>query len=167
MNFLIFSDSHGRSDNINEVLDRAGKYDGVFFLGDGLRDLMYCDFSGRPVYSVRGNCDFSGFYGDVSADRYKILDICSKRIFLTHGHEFDVKHGLDRIIYAAQERDIDIVIFGHTHKKLEMRLTPESIPTLKKPLCLFNPGSIGSHEASFGRLDINSRGEVLFSHGEL
>ena len=38
MEFIVFSDSHGKSDRINSLVEMAGNFDGVIFLGDGLRD---------------------------------------------------------------------------------------------------------------------------------
>lgn len=166
MRFLIFSDSHGHPENINEVLSRAGRYDGVFFLGDGLRDLAYCDVPSEKLFSVKGNCDIFNMIGDDSPES-RLLIFDNKKIFITHGHRYGVKSSLDSLIYAAAERDADVVLFGHTHERLERRLTPDRIPTLSKPLYLFNPGSIGGYDASFGCLDITLRGEIMLSHGEL
>ena len=164
MQFLVFSDSHGHSERINRALLLSREYDGVFFLGDGLRDLSYCDISN--LYAVKGNCDCFSFDCGGYEDSL-LLTLGNKKIFMTHGHKYGVKHGLDMLIYAAAENDADIVLFGHTHEKLELRLTPESSPSLYKPVYFFNPGSIGDRTGSFGRLDITLRGERLLSHGEI
>ena len=162
MQFLVLSDSHGRYEKINRILSRAHRCDGVFFLGDGLRDLSCCDINN--LYAVKGNCDyFSLGVGDYEDSL--TLTLGNKKIFMTHGHRYGVKHGLDSLIYAAAENDADIVLFGHTHQREEMRLVPEKVPSLNKPVYFFNPGSIA--DGSFGRLDITLRGEILFSHGEV
>ena len=166
MRFLIFSDSHGHPEYINEALARASRYDGVFFLGDGLRDLAYCDVSDDRLFFVKGNCDIFYMPGeDYPESRLLVFD--NKKIFITHGHRYGVKYSLDSLIYAAAERDADIVLFGHTHEKFECRLTPDVCETLSKPLYLFNPGAISGYNASFGCLDITLRGEIMLSHGEL
>lgn len=169
MEFLVLSDSHGRTKNILEAISRqVRRPDGIIFLGDGLRDLMYCDID-IPIYSVAGNCDTGSFYGGLCADTVRIIELAGKRVMLTHGHIYSVKSTLSRLIYAAADNDIDIVMFGHTHEPLEKRLDVGDIdmPILKKPLYLFNPGSVGGYDGDFGALTVNNRGEILLSHGRL
>ena len=152
MELLCLSDSHGRANNILRVLERQiKKPDGIIFLGDGLRDLMYCDFGNIPVYSVRGNCDTGLFFGDVYADEERIIELNGKRIMLTHGHKYGVKNGLSRLIYAAAERCADIVVFGHTHIPLEIYIDKDNSDILEKPLYIMNPGSVGGYDGDFGR----------------
>ena len=170
MEFLVLSDSHGRTKNILEALSlQIRNLDGIIFLGDGLRDLMYCDTGDIPIYSVGGNCDAGGFFAGLSSDGMRILELGGKRIMLTHGHLYGVKSTLSRLIYAAADNDIDVVMFGHTHVPYEARLdvTDIDMPTLKKPLYIFNPGAIGGYDGDFGILSISSRGEILLSHGRL
>ncbi len=165
MHFLIFSDSHGHPENINKVLQRAGRYDGVFFLGDGIRDLDYCHFD-APVYAVKGNCDMFYSSADGFCDKREIV-IGNKKILMAHGHAHGVKSSLGSLIYDAAEHDADIVLFGHTHERFERRYTPDDSGMLSKPLYVFNPGSISGYSASFGCLDITLRGEIMLSHGQL
>ena len=165
MHFLIFSDSHGHPENINKVLDRAGRYDGVFFLGDGIRDLDYCHFN-APVYAVRGNCDIFPLSSDGYPDKRDII-LGNKKIFIAHGHAHGVKSSMGSLIYDAAEHDADIVLFGHTHERFERKYTSDDSAMLSKPLYVFNPGSISGYSASFGCLDITLRGEILLSHGLL
>ena len=43
MKYLVFSDSHGNTDAMRRIIKlnlEAGKLDGVFFLGDGIRDII-------------------------------------------------------------------------------------------------------------------------------
>ncbi len=164
MQFLIFSDSHGRPEKLKEALSRTHRCDGVFFLGDGVKDLAYCDI--ECLYAVSGNCDYFSFDRDEFPDK-RVVTVGGKRILMTHGHKYGVKSGLGSLIYAAIEEDADIVLFGHTHERLDMRVTQDTVPSLKKPVYFFNPGSIGDFPGSWGCLDITLRGEVLFSHGEL
>ena len=35
--------------------------------------------------------------------------------FATHGHNFGVKSNLTRLMYFAEEKGFDVVLFGHTH----------------------------------------------------
>ena len=55
----------------------------------------------------------------------------------------------------------DIVLFGHTHERLE-----KYIPTDDGGFYLFNPGSIGGFKPSYGIINIADSG-ILLSHGSL
>ena len=171
MNLLVFSDSHGRGPNMLEAVSRQiKKPDAIIFLGDGLRDISYCEFGDIPLFAVCGNWDAVSFYGKGNADDERIITLGGKRIMMTHGDRYAVKIGLGRLAKAADEKGVDIVLFGHTHEPLSMYL-PEGDDSfgfkLKKPLYLFNPGSIGGYERSFGCVTIDARGGVLTSHGSL
>ena len=171
MNILIFSDSHGRGSNMLEALSRQiKKPDAVVFLGDGLRDLSYCDFGEIPILAVSGNCDSYTFYGSGNADEEIVMTLGGKRIMMTHGDRYAVKNGLGRLVAAADAKGVDIVLFGHTHTPTSLYLDSEENDfgiKLKKPMYIFNPGSVGGYGATFGCLDIGKRGEVVLSHGEL
>lgn len=163
LDFLIFSDSHGKSDAMQSVLDRQIRTpDAVFFLGDGLRDTEWLDMNGADLYDVRGNCDWFGG-GDTPDERTLCFE--GHKIFLTHGHAYGVKGGVGALLAHAAQMDADIVLFGHTHTPLCQALPiGETVGgmVLTRPLYLFNPGSLGA--GSFGTLTL--RGEtVLFSHG--
>ena len=58
MKFIVFSDSHGVSDNMIRAVQKE-KPDLCFFLGDGERDLSALQkrFPRLPINAVRGNCD--------------------------------------------------------------------------------------------------------------
>lgn len=168
MEFLCLSDSHGRAKNIIEAFARQIKRpDGIIFLGDGLRDLSYCDFLDVPVYSVRGNCDSMLYPIELRSTEERILDFYGKKIMLTHGHKYDVKSGLSRLVYAAAEKNVDVVIFGHTHIPMEEYIDSEDSDILNKPLYLMNPGSIGGFDGDFGVLTVTEKGDILLSHGKL
>ena len=167
MQILVFSDSHGRCDKINEALSRQiKKPDAIIFLGDGLRDMMNVDRGDCSVYSVRGNCD--GLIVSYSPDE-QCLILGDKRIFFTHGHRYGVKSTLTPLISEAARREADIVLYGHTHEGYERELLTENEYgiRLKKPLYIMNPGSIGSYPYRFGVITIDQEGRVLLSHGSL
>lgn len=171
MNLLVFSDSHGRGSNMLEALSRQiKKPDAIIFLGDGLRDLTYCEFGDIPLFAVSGNCDGAGIYGGGIAENQIVMSLGGKKIMMTHGDLYGVKNGLARIASAADYKGVDIVLFGHTHEPFATYL-PEGDESfgfkIQKPMYLFNPGSIGGYERSFGCITIDSRGGVLMSHGNL
>lgn len=168
---LILSDSHGHADRVAEVIRRI-RPDGILFAGDGLRDLSYCDIP-CPLWAVRGNCDWLSspliIGGDsILPDDEEIFTIEGIRILLTHGHKHGVKGGIGGAVAHAARQGADLLVFGHTHTPLELHLSPDgaygfSIP---KPLAVFNPGSLGDRNASFGTLTIRG-GQMMLGHGEL
>lgn len=162
MDFLIFSDSHGRPDAIQTAIDRQLRApDSIFFLGDGLRDTEALLTGRSHLFSVRGNCDF---VWDPSIPSEQLLPFGEHKILITHGHLFGVKGGLGGLIAHAAELGADIVLFGHTHQPLALSLSEDETP-IGRPMHLFNPGSIG-YDGSFGTLTLRGQ-DVLLSHGRI
>ena len=126
---LIFSDSHGRLDNLLEVLKRQRDFEAVFHMGDIMEDAdRLRRATPYPVYLVRGNCDYDGrLPGQI------VTEFGGKRIGLCHGHRYLNYSGIDGLRYWALEQGVDIAMFGHTH-----------VPYLDRSArpILLNPGSI-------------------------
>ena len=169
MNILVISDSHGERGRINEVIKRQIKRpDALIFLGDGLKDLEYCDTTAIAVYKVCGNCDelYLNFVTDAPDEQ--IINLDGIRIMMTHGHNNGVKLTLAPLIRAAADNNVDVLLFGHTHKCLDMTLMPENEYGIKleKPLYVMNPGSLGK-VGTFGTITSDAQGRILLSHGSL
>lgn len=165
MDILIFSDSHGAADRMQEVLYRQiRRPDAIFFLGDGLRDLDTLRIDGIPLYAVCGNCDwFSPSPTELQ------VSLAGHTFFATHGHMYHTKSGYGALLCHAACQNVDIILTGHTHEAYYERLEAGTVLggiTLSRPLHLFNPGSIGGYRASFGLLTVQN-GQLLFSHGTL
>ena len=162
MKCLVFSDSHGSYYNIRRVLSMHPDAEVVFFLGDGLSDLepLVTDRS-RAILAVRGNCDHSAILGDVLCKKTDAINIEGRRIAFTHGDLYGVKYGLDGVKKLACDMNADIVLFGHTHERLEKYITTDD-----GGFYLFNPGSIGGFKPSYGIINIADSG-ILLSHGSL
>ncbi len=133
---LIFSDSHGRLDFMLRCMEAHADVDLVIHLGDhgASPDELDCTFS-RPYVAVAGNND----------DRYRarlpdrlMIPIAGRYLFLAHGHHHNVKQQLRLLLDTAtsQAEAVDIVLFGHTHKKLVRVIDHHG-----RHLTLFNPGS--------------------------
>ncbi len=171
MRFLVISDSHGRYERISELLSMHREIDALIFLGDGLSDLARAGAyeSGATVFAVKGNCDWSSLLGAARAEDEMLLTFEGYRFLLMHGHTRGVQHGLTNAIYAAQERDADILLFGHTHEPLEKYIPDGDEYSLKKPMRIFNPGSLGASGDGWGYFGvIEIRGKnVLMSHGKI
>lgn len=164
------SDSHGGRDNIAQVMARQiKKPDAIVFLGDGLRDIAYSELGDIPLYCVCGNCDlYAGLFGE-AVEEELLFTLGGYKIMIAHGHRYGVKSGLGLLLSTAAKKGADIVLFGHTHKKTEFVLQKDNEYgiALGKPLYVMNPGSVGSYCASWGSIEIDNRGRILLSHGEL
>ena len=139
MRIVVISDSHGNKAGINKIFESV-QFDHLFFLGDGLGDLgayIYLD----NVHAVSGNCDFFS-----SIPNERILDIAGKKILITHGNRYGVKSGLNALVDYAVSENIDIAIYGHTHRQLSEEI---------RGVLLINPGSFKKNS------DGESRGIIL------
>jgi putative phosphoesterase len=177
MTYLILSDSHGRPDRMEEAIRRVSP-DGILFAGDGLRDLTRIDLpalaEGCPLWAVSGNCDWLTtplVVNDtlLEPETEELIILEGVRILLIHGHTYGVKGGLGTAVARAVQCEADLLIYGHTHLPVELHLRPDDSRTdfsVNKPLTLFNPGSLGDRDASFGTLTIRG-GQILLGHGSL
>ena len=150
MRVLVFSDSHGNSYNIRQVLEVQSP-DYLIFLGDGLREIeaLQSSYPDIKFLAVKGNCDF-----DPLVPETNLVVIGGKRILFTHGHNFGVKFGTERLIETAKNANIDIVLYGHTHIAEK---------TYLDGLYIINPGSCSRGRESgnsYAALDIQN-GDVL------
>ena len=165
MKCLVFSDSHGTSLGMKRALRMHPDAEVVFFLGDGLSDFEELIYDRSRAYiAVRGNWDVNGILGDQMIKKIDSITLMGYRVFLTHGDLYGVKYGLDGIERLAVDHNADIVLFGHTHQKLE-----KYIPTEEGGFYLFNPGSVGGGfgiRPSYGVINI-TEGGILLSHGLL
>lgn len=111
MRIGVLSDTHGYPDAVDNVLLRAGEIDCWIHLGDGRREaLALQERTGQEVYYVRGNCD-----SDLSLPMEQVVTLGGCRLFMTHGHSYQVQYDLFRVSMRAQELDCRAALFGHTH----------------------------------------------------
>jgi phosphoesterase, MJ0936 family len=129
MRILVVSDTHKHDENLEKVLQLAGKIDYLFHLGDieGSEDYIR-EIAGCPFYGVMGNNDF---FTDLP--REEEVQIGKYKMLLVHGHQHYVLGGTEHIKKTAISKGIDIVMFGHTHK-----------PIVEKEgnIIALNPGSL-------------------------
>lgn len=170
---LVLSDSHERTEYMKKALALNADADLIIHLGDGAFDLSRDLPEGCQRYVfIEGNGEY---YGSFPIDRrYRpqrkaLIEFEGKKLFLAHGHNYDVKWGLEKLIAHAYEEGADVILFGHTHVPL-IRYIPEGteldyVGVSDRPLLLFNPGSIGhALRYTFGLLTFKD-GEILPSHG--
>ncbi|MCM1171824.1 MAG: metallophosphoesterase [Clostridium sp.] len=152
---LIVSDSHGRNENVQKAIKKAGNIDMMIHLGDIGWDYLEVEhMSGVPTYMVAGNND----YGLPLKDRI-IIQIGEHRIYAVHGHRQAVHFGPDTIRYHALENECDIAMYGHTHVPF---LDDEGDVTILNPGSLTYPRQEG-HEKTFVIMEIDDYDEVTYT----
>lgn len=107
----VLSDTHRHIWAIAEAVASLKDCDMIIHLGDNVQDVKEISkyYKGK-VIGVCGNCDFTT---SVPNDRIEIIE--EKKIFITHGHRYDVKYDILKLKYKAQEIQADVVLYGHTH----------------------------------------------------
>ena len=153
MRILVISDTHGDTNKAEEAIRTNKEINLIIHLGDYFRDAQKLSgmFPDIPMEFIYGNSDF--MVEDVPAE--KLLEICGKKIFITHGHRYSVKWDCLRLCKKAEELKADAVLFGHTH-------IPEIIE--KGDYFLLNPGSTSDprdeSDESYAIIDIKGN-EVI------
>lgn len=130
LRIFVVSDTHGRINLFVNYAKTLEKPDLIIHLGDNVEDAYEIEKEmGVETIVVKGNCDFVSN----NIDSEKLLIIKDKKIFMTHGHRYNVKYGVSEIFQKAKEVNADLVLFGHTHS-----------PFIKNEECgiiIMNPGS--------------------------
>lgn len=128
MKIGIFSDSHGDFNSLLKGMELIGDVDLIIHTGDSYDDAVKLSNTiSQGVIAVKGNTDF---FCTESSEKLEVIG--DKRVFITHGHKYDVKRGLTNLYYKALELEADIVIFGHSHVPLYI---------VEKDIVFINPGS--------------------------
>lgn len=145
MRILVTSDSHGDEYALLQAIRSQPTASAVIHLGDGVREAENAAerFPDLAFYQVRGNCDFGA--GDLPLARRETLG--GRRLFLTHGHMYEVKYDIYRAVCAAREQEAHMLLFGHTHQPLS---------TYEDGLYILNPGSL--HSGRYAFIDISPAG---------
>ena len=157
MKVLIVSDTHGREDNLEKVLEKESPIDAMVHLGDveGSEDYIRI-LTDAPVYMVAGNNDF---YTDLPGQA--VIDLDGYRAFITHGHGYHVSYSPNRLVAEALHRNAQIAMYGHTH-----------VPYIEigDDVTILNPGSISyprqpGRKPTFLIMEIDEEGQAHYAHG--
>lgn len=154
MKILIVSDTHGNHRNLDEVIEREGHIDMFLHMGDVKDDEHYIEaVLNCPIHIVAGNNDFFSYL-----PREKEIQIGKYRVFMTHGHGYYVSMDTRRLKEEARERNVDIVMYGHTHR-------PDL--DVSKDLIVLNPGSVAyprqeGRRATYVIMELDEQGEASF-----
>ena len=155
MRILIVSDTHRLDDNFFQAVEDVGEIDMVIHCGDAEgSEYELQKAADVPLYIVRGNNDF---FSDLEDELE--LEIEGKRILVTHGHYHHVSTGVEYLLSDAEQRNFDVVMFGHIHR-----------PMIKEygDLVILNPGSL-SYPRQDGRapsyiiMETDGNGEFDFT----
>lgn len=129
MKIGIISDSHYNLKAIDNAICLAGEMDYWFHAGDSIDDAAYLEsVTKKPVFKVVGNIDWCS-----PGPKEVLTEIAGKRIYMTHGHLFGVKMGLDTLSERAEQVMADVIIYGHSHVGLQKQIGDK---------LFLNPGSV-------------------------
>ncbi len=153
MKVLIVSDTHRKNDSYFEVVKKENP-DMVIHCGDAegseyaLSQAVDC-----PVYIVLGNNDFFS-----NLPRELDLDIGPYRVWVTHGHNYYVSMGNERIKQEAFIKGVDIVMYGHSHRPVVDR---------SSKVIAVNPGSLSyprqeGHRPSYVVMEVGEKEKLSF-----
>lgn len=150
MKIGIISDTHGVVKNMDKAIHYLKECDLIIHAGDNVDDAEYIHYATDvDVKAVKGNCDLIAKF----SDEYELIfTVKDKRFLLCHGHYYDVKYGVESLLRVAKHKNIDIVVFGHSH-----------IPVYEEidEVIFINPGSLsyprGNSKKQFGILTIDDK----------
>lgn len=140
---IAFADSHNNPQGINKLIPIMNEADYIISLGDTINDhkLLYNLYQDKYI-AIRGNCDY-----DYTLPIDKIIRIEQINLYLTHGHYYRVKYGLNHLLQKAKEIKANAVLYGHTHI---------SDITEEKGIKFINPGTMSKrNELSYAYIVIN------------
>lgn len=128
MKILILGDTHAQDDIFLRILSAEKNIDVMLHTGDFEgSEFVYREIADFPFYYIAGNNDF---FTDAPYERILTLDSC--RIFMTHGHRYNLERGYMDLCNEAIRRGASIAVYGHSH---------EPVAEYCKGVLMLNPGS--------------------------
>ncbi|SFK75054.1 hypothetical protein SAMN05216390_103104 [Lachnospiraceae bacterium KH1T2] len=114
MKILIVSDTHGKHENLREIINKVKPIDMLLHCGD-VEDgeEIINELAGCETKIVAGNNDFFS-----ALPRELEFDVEGYHVFMTHGNIYNIALGPERIAEEGASRNADIVLCGHTHKPM-------------------------------------------------
>lgn len=159
--YLLVSDTHGRNDLLERIFRKEGPFYGLFFCGDGEgleRELWSIPGCPPEIHMVKGNNDWGA---ELLTEC--VMTIGKNRIYMTHGHLYHVRMGIESLSYRASEKNCDMCFFGHTH-----------VPCMENVggVLMVNPGSLtyprqAGRKPSYVIVTEDEKGELDFLFKEV
>ena len=92
-------------------------------------------------------------------NREREIKIGKYKVFLTHGHYYNVSLGVERLEQEARDRNADIVMYGHTHRPYY---------EIHNGITILNPGSLSyprqeGRKPSYMLMELDDEGEAHFT----
>lgn len=154
MKIAVISDTHlthVTADFRRHMENTFGDADIVIHAGDMTSAAVYDYLSNWDIRAVRGNMDDHDLRASLPERR--VEEIAGRRIGIIHG--WGSPDGLENAV-LEKFKDVDIVIFGHSHMPLNLR---------KGNITLFNPGSYRGGYSQKGTTGIIEMGDdITFRH---
>lgn len=154
MRCLIVSDTHGKTNNLDQVLEEIEPIDYFFHLGDICDvDLFTSVEISCPKAIIAGNNDYWGPY-----PKETMVDLAGHSIWICHGHRYGIYYGTEELKDQGRSRGADIVMCGHSHVP---------VIDIEDDVWVVNPGSLtyprqANKLPSYIIMDIDDSGEVSF-----
>ena len=145
MRILIFSDNHGDKENPERIIRINQPLDRIFSLGDSEMKLEKLNSLG--VVGVKGNFPF-----EPKLPLELEFELEGFKFLLVHGHLYNVKLGLNRLLQKGYYGQYDVVCFGHTHRTYLEETSG---------VILLNPGSLSNWRSrenpTYSLIEINDK----------
>ncbi|MGN0665664.1 MAG: metallophosphoesterase family protein [Huintestinicola sp.] len=153
MRIVAMSDSHGKKSALDRIFSMSAENGDIFIhLGDGEKELgmIRSEYPGLDIRHVMGNCDWNS-----GSPIMTVIEVEGVKILCSHGHRYNVNYGTELIRSVARDNDCRVVLFGHTHCRLQ---------SYEDGIYIMNPGSCSSPRdgktPSFGYVDITPAGII-------
>ena len=150
MRIFAFSDTHRHTELCIRFLENMhSQTDAVLHAGDVAEDVETIKkaFPRLAIYGVRGNNDY---FANTNLPADLVLDFSGVKLFLTHGHRYNVKETYENLADAAGQHGASVAVFGHTH---------QSCTRTENGILILNPGSASGIWPTCAVLEIEN-GEV-------
>lgn len=115
MKILVLSDSHSALGFMRNCV-KAVRPDAIIHLGDHYEDgqVLKEEYPHIPVHQVPGNCD--RYRCGPEINRMLCYEIGGVMLYMTHGHNEQVKSGIGMLLAKARVYGAKAVLYGHTHR---------------------------------------------------
>ena len=147
MKIIVFSDTHGSIYTMRKVMKLHQDAQIVVHCGDSqgeIEDIKLL-YPSKKYITVKGNCDYGSMLPVV-----EFFTAEGVNFLVCHGHTFNVKFELTRLLMMAKEKEVNVVLYGHTHVAHDEYLDG---------VLFFNPGSAG-YSKTYGIIEVKN-GQVL------